>query len=739
MNSRTLLTLAPALTLVCATTAAAPAPIDYNTVHLSRHMVAVRTTTPIVLDGILSEPAWQKAAPATHFTQNNPEEGTPATQDTDVRVLYDNANLYIGVVAHDDHAAEIITNDLKKDFDTASTDLFEVLIDTFHDERNGYLFATNPRGAKWDAQEVNDGRDVNSNWDGIWDVRTHVGPTGWTAEIRIPFRTLRFTAADAQTWGINFLRQIRRRNETTFWAPIPRNYTITRASMAGTLQGLRRIRPGNDFRVKPYMLTSGDKTAPAATTGSLQGGFDVKYGVTSGLTWDFTVNTDFSQVEADEQQVNLTRFSLFFPEKREFFLENAGVFQFGPAQQMPNGLAGRTNALSDNVLFFSRRIGLSSDGSATPIPILGGTRLTGHVGEYSLGALNIQQRSKNGLPAENFTAVRLRRNVLSNSDVGLLVLNKDGGGLYNRVVGADANFRFFENLNIYGYGVKSFSPQATVAGTGHDFLGQISYQFPSSHWDSKGSYTTIGARFNDEIGFIPRVGINKLQDQTGYHFRPKLTYSWLREIFPHWQIVNITRPGGVFDSRYYDYHVPFTFQNSTFLEVGVNSNIEQLSTPFTINNRRGITIPTGLYKYDEYFATMTTNPGAPLSFSGRWGVGRFYDGYKHSYTIGGTARVNAQLNASVQLQRNAITLAEGAYTTNLLTTRVNYNFSTRTFLNALVQYNTDARELSANVRFDIIYRPLSDFFLVYNDRRDSTSGALIDRALIAKLTYLMAF
>ena len=737
MTSRNLLALLPGLAALCAPAFAAQAPIDYNTVHLSRRVAVVRTTTPIVLDGVLSEPAWQKAVPATRFTQNNPQEGTPASENTEVRILYDDHNLYIGVVAHDDDVPDIITNDLKKDFDTTSTDLFEVLIDTFHDERNGFLFATNPMGARWDAQMSNNGRDVNSNWDGIWDVKTRIVAGGWTAEIRIPFRTLRFSATDAQVWGINFLRQIRRRNESDFWAPIPRNYDLNRASLEGTLTGLRGIRPGRDLRVKPYVLTSGDKAAPAATTGSLQGGFDVKYGVTPGLTWDFTVNTDFSQVEADEQQVNLTRFSLFFPEKREFFLENAGVFQFGPAQQLPNGLAGRTNALADNVLFFSRRIGLSND--ATPIPILAGTRLTGHVGEYSIGALNIQQRSTNGLPAENFTAVRLRRNVLANSDVGLLVLNKDGGGLYNRVVGADANFRFFENLNIYGYGVQSFSPQATVAGTGHDFLGQVSYQFPSSHWDSKGSYTTIGSRFNDEIGFIPRVGINKLQDQTGYHFRPKLTYSWLREIFPHWQIVNITRPGGAFDSRYYDYHVPFTFQDSTFVEIGVNSNIEQLADPFTINTRRGITIPVGLYKYDEYFATMTTNPGAPLSFSGRWGIGRFYDGYKHSYTVGGTARLNAQLNASIQLQRNVITLIEGAYSTNLLTTRVNYNLSTRAFLNAFVQYNTDARELSANVRFDIIYRPLSDLFIVYNDRRDSTSGALIDRALIAKMTYLLAF
>jgi hypothetical protein len=380
---------------------------------------------------------------------------------------------------------------------------------------------------------------------------------------------------------------------------------------------------------------------------------------------------------------------------------------------------------------------LSSD--ATPVPILAGTRLSGHVGQYGVGLLNIQQRRDGASPATNFTAVRLRRNVLANSDIGVLVLNKDGGGVYNRVLGTDANFLFFQNLNVNGYVVKSFSPQATVAGSGQDWLGQAGYNYSSSGLDTHGNYTTIGSRFNDEIGFIPRVGIRKLQDQAGYHIRPKATYRWLREIFPHYQIVNITRADGHFDARYQDFHFPFTFQDSTNGEAGINANKEDLAVPFLINSRRHIAIPTGVYSFNEYFITVTQNPGAALSFSGRAATGPFYDGDKKSYVVGAQGRASARMNASVQWSRNLITLKEGGYTTDLLTTRVNYNFSTRAFLNAFVQYNTDARELSANIRFDIIYRPLSDFFLVYNDRRDSTTGLLIDRAVIAKLTYLMAF
>src|SRR5437667_4667935 len=249
------------------------------------------------------------------------------------------------------------------------------------------MFAINARGAKWDAQTINEGREINENWDALWEVKARIVETGWYAEIAIPFRTLRFSSADEQTWGVNFQRRIRRRNEDSFWAPLPRIYDLQRVSLAGTLEGLQGARPGNDIRLKPFVLGSAGKSTRADVGTDGNAGLDAKYGVTSSLTWDFTVNTDFSQVEADEQQVNLTRFSLFFPEKRDFFLENSGVFQFGPA---PVGVGGRTNALGDNVLFFSRQIGLSSDGE--PIPILAGTRLTGRAAGVTIGAMNIQQR-----------------------------------------------------------------------------------------------------------------------------------------------------------------------------------------------------------------------------------------------------------------------------------------------------------------------------------------------------------
>jgi hypothetical protein len=751
--------LVPALCLLAATAASAAGPVDYAALRKERRLAAGRTATPMTIDGALDEATWRDAPIATGFLQSEPREGEPASEQTEVRVLYDDTYLYVGVHAHDASPGGIIVSDLKKDFDPSASDTFELILDTFHDERNGYRFATNPLGAKWDAQMVNEGRDINSNWDGIWSVKTHVGATGWSAEIAIPFRTLRFSDADVQTWGINFLRRVRRRNEDSYWAPLPRIYRIDRVSMAGTLEGMRGVRPGSDLRLKPYGLSSAHSVGTGRVEGDAQAGFDAKYGVTSSLTWDFTVNTDFSQVEADEQQVNLTRFNLLFPEKRDFFLENSGVFQFGPGNPFGGGggggdgggggggggagggggSGGRTNTIGDNILFFSRRIGLSDNGDA--IPILAGTRLTGRAAGFTIGAMNIQQRSATDAPAANFTAVRVRRNLLANSDIGVMVLNKDlSGSRYNRVLGADANFRFFRNLNVNGLVAKSFSPQTVVGSTGSDLLQRGGFSYRGNVVDTRAAYTLTGSRFNDELGFIPRTGIGRADVWAGLHLRSSRYPRWLREFFPHYQLVNITRAdGGAFDSRYVDYHIPITLQNGTFIEGGVNATTEVLTQVFDINARRGVTIAPGRYDDNESFILWRGDRSAAVSFSGRYGVGDFYDGYKHSYQFGPTFRLSSQLNTSLSWSRNVIALKTGSYTTDLLTGRVNYSFSTRMFINALLQYNTDAQQWSSNVRFNIIHRPLSDFFLVYNDRRDTVAGSLADRALIAKVTYLMAF
>ena len=713
--------------------APAGAAINYQTARLERRLMAVRATGPITLDGVPDEAAWNDAPIASHFLQNDPREGEPATYDTEVRVIYDEDALYVGVFAKDDEPGRLIVNDIKKDYNTATSDGFTVILDTFHDGRNGYQFATNPAGAKWDSQMANEGRENNVDWDGIWDVAARVVETGWYAEMRIPFRTVKFSPAEIQTWGVNFERKVRRLNEDSYWSPLPRVYNLDRVSMAGTVEGMRGLRPGKNLRFKPYAASSSSTLAGQPTNGNFDLGLDVKYGVTSGLVWDFTVNTDFSQVEADEQQVNLTRFSLFFPEKRDFFLENSGIFQFGAG----NGFFG-AGSQQEMRLFFSRSIGLSGDGAA--IPILGGTRLTGRQGAYSLGVLNIQQREDAAEPGANFTALRLRRDILANSDIGVMVLNKDeAGSHYNRVAGFDANFRFgFLTANTYL--ARSFSPEALTPAIGNEYATRASFNYQSRTWQATTGYGSIGEGFNDEMGYVPRRGVHNLDGRYGPYFRPAVFSKWLRQTQPHFEFDVFTRQhGGGIDTSLMGYHWNLQFQDGSNAEVGVNPMIEDIPESFVINRASATSVNAGRYEFTEYFASWRTNESALISFNTRYNTGPFYDGYRRNLNFTPSIRLNENFNASVGLQLNDISLSTGSFVSKLITTRVNYNFNTKVFFNALVQYNSDTHQWTSNLRFNIIHRPLSDIFFVYNERRDERTGQMLSRALIAKMTYLMAF
>jgi len=471
----------------------------------------------------------------------------------------------------------------------------------------------------------------------------------------------------------------------------------------------------------------------------------VKYGITSGLTWDFTYNTDFSQVEADEQQINLTRYSLLFPEKRDFFLENSGIFQFGTPNASFGGTSGtagsttlyqtispRANSVrNDMILFFSRTIGLSDSGDA--IPILGGTRLTGSAGKYRIGVLEMQQRAYGSVNATNFFVGRVSRNILANSDIGMMVTNKEvnHSSLYNRTVGADANFRFGQSLTVNGFLVKTLTPgisNKTLAGRG-------AVQYRDKVWQLSGTYTVIQDNFHNEMGFTPRVGIRKFSSIASYTWRPQRWHRVMREIRPHWQLDYVLDSSGSLQTRYNDYHLPFQFQNGAMIEIGKNPTLEYFSDPFKIS---GTQITPRLYKFDEYFVLGNSDNSRRLSGSWRWSTGRFYSGYKHSYVGGATFRANHRLNTTLSYTYNNISLAEGRINQKLLAARVNYGFSTTMFLNALIQYNSDTNQWSSNVRFNIIHRPLSDIFVVYNEHRDSLTGGLVDRALIAKLTYMIS-
>jgi len=727
---------------------AAAATTDYATARLERRLTAVRSTGPILLDGKLDEAAWQAAPVANHFIQNDPKEGEPATYDTEVRMLYDNDAIYFGVYAKDDATNEIIVSDIREDYNTAASDSFTVVLDTFHDGRNGYQFATNPAGAKWDAQMANEGRENNDDWDGIWEVSARIGETGWYAEMRIPFRTLKFTRADVQTWGVNFERRIRRLNQNSYWSPLPRVYDLPRVSMAGTVNDLRNVRPGRNVRIKPYVSSSVNSVAGRSSDGDFDAGFDVKAGVTSGLVLDFTVNTDFSQVEEDEQQINLTRFNLFFPEKRDFFLENSGIFQFGPAGGGGGGGSGATTPsvgggtnpnFSNNFrLFHTRRIGLSDAGAS--VPILAGTRLTGRQGAYSIGVLNIQQRKDGVVPATNFTALRLRRDILANSDIGAILLNKETDGPhFNRTVGADANFRF-GFLTLDGFIARTFSPASLTPGKGNELATRVGAVYSSRRWQLTQSISSTGRNFNDEMGFVSRRGVNYYGGNYGPWFRPRAISKWVRQIRPHMHLDIYTRhEDDSLDGRFEGYHLTVQAQDGSSGEGGWNRSNENILTPFTVSNANGIRVAPGRYDYNEFFYTWNMTAAPRFSVGSRFSIGEFFNGYRRSYSLGPQLRVNEHFNASGTLQINDITMPTGSFVAKLLTARVNYSFNAKALFNALVQYNSDTRQWTSNLRFNLIHRPLSDLFVVYNERRDEQTGKMLSRAVIAKLTYLVAF
>jgi hypothetical protein len=730
--------------------------IDYVSARLERRLKPMKTNEPIVVDGELNEASWNQTESASDFTQTEPETDQAASQKTIVRVLYDQENLYFGVHAYDTEPNRVIISELKKDFNRDFGDTIEFVLDTFRDERNGYLFAINAAGAKWDGQMTNEGRETNVNFDAVWTVRTRRVEDGWTAEIEIPFRTLKFRESDVQTWGINFKRNLRRRNEESFWSPLPRIYNIDRVSLAGTLEDLEGIKPGSNIRIKPYVVTSfgtplGGREIPPGTNDTISScrwanggncfhgdlGIDVKYGITSGLVWDSTFNTDFSQVEADEQQINLTRFSLFFPEKREFFLENSGIFNFGSSTGGGGGGggAGRPNAVRDDMIFFfSRKIGLSEDGN--PIPIWGGTRLTGRAGRFEMGALSMQQKEFGEINPTNFTVGRLRRNILSNSDIGVIMVNKSefGSDHYNSAIGTDANFRFGQSLQVNSYMAKSF----TAAGGDKDIAGRIGTTYKDPNWELRGAYTSIQEDFEDEMGFVPRVGIRKFTAYAARWFRPEAIRGTVRQIWPHIHYDYVMNTEGNMDTRYVDYHLPITFQSGANMEIGANTTFERLPTPLLLSRSDNVSVPVGGYGFREWMIRGGTDTSRRISGNANYTFGDFFTGYKHTYVLGGTFRFSYRFNTSFNYTHNNINLPEGHFKTNLLSTRVDYSFTTSMFLNALIQYNNDARQWSSNVRFNIIHRPLSDFFLVYNERRHSVSGDLIDRALIAKFTYMIA-
>ena len=703
-----------------------------------KQVTAVQTTTPITIDGVLDEDAWARATPAADFIQADPIEGAPATEITEVRVAYDADYLYIGAAMHDSDPGRIVVNELRKDFAGRDQDTFEVLLDTFADRRNGFVFTTNARGAKADTQIANEGRDVNPNWDAVWWVESRRTADGWTAEFRIPFKTLRFEAGDGRTWGINFARRVRRKNELSYWSPVSRAYTIYRASSAGTLDGLPPLQNGRNLRIKPFLAAGAVRAVgEGGFDRDLSAGVDVKSGITPSLTFDATINPDFAQAEADEQQVNLTQFSLFFPEKREFFLENAGIFYIGDIPRNKRTVSRFSPPEEDVLLFFSRRIGLTDAGEQ--LPLYGGARLTGRAGAFGVGAMTMQSQEDQGREGNNYTVARVRRDVLKSSDVGAIFLSRQPAGNssdFNRVAGIDANFRFFKSFSINSFAARSDTPGVT---TNQD-AGKIAIGWEDSLKRLGASIMKIGEGFKDDMGFVRRVGVTRQFFDVAFLPQPEtLRRHGIRQLQPHARVWNYYDPSGQLVSRLGHVANQTTWNNGSFMEYAFEPRVELITRPFTISP--GVAIPPGRYDWNQHIALFEGDHSKALSGSIRYTFGGFWSGTQKNTQISLLYRPTYRMVFDLGLQITNIELAltKAEFTTTLVNLRTGYSFSTNMFLDTLVQYRNDVKQFSANVRFNLIHRPLSDFFIVYNESQFTDTTLNAGRGLVGKYTQMFSF
>jgi hypothetical protein len=695
---------------------------------------ATRLQAPPAIDGVLDEPFWSGIQPVTDFVQRDPVDGGLPTERTEVRIAYDDDALYFAMTMLDSEPARIRRSILHREGRIDQDDRVIIALDTFKDRRNGYIFELNPFGTQGDAlftDEVLAGPDWN--WEGVYRSQGRITDDGWVLEVAIPFTTIRFRPEDAPEMGIAFYRSIRRKNENVYWPHIPAEYNagIAQVSQYGTLTGLQGVRPGRNLQVKPFVLAGAQKPDAVASTRRVDdAGVDLKYSITSSLTLDLTYNTDFAQVEVDNVQVNLDRFSLFFPEKREFFLERAGIFAFGAAQETQ--------------VFFSRRIGLDN-------PIVGGGRLTGQVGRVTVGVLDLQTEEAASVPGANNAVARVRADLGPRSSMGAIATNLQNGERHSRTAGADAQIRFGASSSLDVWAARTWSsepPQASPGAAdwgpaGGNAAGAATLGLRNARWVAEGGYTNIGALFAPALGFVQRPDLVRWNGTLA--FTPRFDGSaWARQFSALVSGYRIAGQDGVLQSTLGRADARMSFRTGDNANANVARRLERLDAPFRI--RAGTEIPPGDYAFTTWSAGGGTNESRRLSGRATVSVGDFYSGTRTTLAGGLTTKLNQHLEVGASVSRNdvALPVPSGDFTTTILGLDVKAAINRSLFANALVQYDDVSKRLQANVRINWIHTPGSNLFLVldtgYNNG-DLEAPALTRwdrRTAVLKVTYLWA-
>jgi hypothetical protein len=696
---------------------------------------ASRLVDPLALDGRLDEEVYRTSPALKNFVQQEPQEGQPATEPTEAWVFFDDRNIYISVRCWYSPEGYIVANEMRRDHNNViQNDNFVVTLDTFHDRRTGYFFQTNALGALREMQIASETVFV-SNWNTVWDVRTQIIENGWTAEFAIPFKSLRYRGSGPQTWGINLRRITRWKNEVVFISPVPASYGIVggqRFSTAATLAGLETPPLSHNLELKPYAISSVTGTRSAGRLDndpSADAGIDVKYGLTKGLTADFTYNTDFAQVEEDEQQVNLTRFSLLFPEKRDFFLEGQGTFGFGTA----NVNAGGGNSVAP-ILFFSRRIGLSG---TREVPILAGGRVTGRLGKYTVGAIAVRTRDDEeaNAVATDFTVARVRRDILRKSSIGVIATHRAptvSGHDTNQAFGADAALSFFQNVNFTGSYAVTRSPGETRDESSY----AANFSYGADRYGLTMEHLFVGEGFNPEIGFLRRTAFRRSYGQARFSPRPRNT-RLVRKYSYEASLDYISDPDNTPETREAQGAWRVTFSNGDTYSTEFTQSYELLREPFAIS--RSVTLAPGGYTFRGLAASYSLGPQRRVTGTVSFSRGSFYDGHRTDVSYNGRVEVNSRLAVEPRVSINWVDLSPGDFTNTLVSARTIVTMSPRAALSGLLQYNSSNSTFSSSLRYRWEYRPNSEIFVVYADGRDTSINgfpSLLNRTLAVKITRL---
>jgi hypothetical protein len=697
---------------------------------------ATRIASPITLDGRLDDGVYRDVPSIGDFVQQEPLENAPASERSEAWVLFDATTLYVSVRNWDSQPHRMVMNELRRDSSNLiQNEQITLTLDPLGDKRNGVLFLVNALGGMLD-ETFFDERNPSRDWNAAWNARTAVLEDGWSLEIAIPFRALRYVPGEGHPWGIQINRQIRHKNERTWLAPVPRSFgaqAVFRVSAAARLEGLVTPPLAKNLELKPYVIggITTDRVARPAVVNDLTRnvGLDVKYGVTRSLTGDVTVNTDFAQVEDDEQQVNLTRFNLLFPEKREFFLEGQGIFNFG----------GRsvTGASDTPILFFSRQIGLSQ---GRPVPIVAGGRLTGRAGAFNLGAVNIQtddQASVGAVPT-NFTALRVRRDVLRRSTVGALFTGRShaiGSSGANTTVGVDGVFSLFDNVRIDSYVAKT----GTSGRSGDDLSYRGAFNYNADRYGLDLEHLAVGRNFNPEVGFVRRLDFRKTGAGVRFSPRPRQART-VRKYYYEAGLDYYATGTGRLESRTAWLAHRIELQNSDRFNVEYNHNYDRPVLPFRI--APGVTIPLGAYSWQT--GLVSYQLGTQRRVNGTFSAlkGSFYDGDQTTLSYRGRLALATHLSVEPQVSVNRVSLPAGRFTATLVGSRVTAPFTPRMYLSALLQYNSTTRTANTNVRFRWEYEPRSELFVVYSEGRNTTlvsAPAVETRGFVVKVTKLFMY